>query len=351
MPDHGSAPDSAARPGPDSVPDDALGRRLEELLLGGPRRYSRAQVCAATGVSRDRARQLWLAMGFAETGDDDAVFTDADVGALQAWTHLVSVLPGLDDEVAHARAMGQALSRLAEWQAAELITQAGELAGPGMASTDSASTDSASTDPAAAVQLTAELLPVVERLQTYVWRRHLAAAASRVLPAFEREPSAATVVVGFADIAGYTRLSRQASPAELAAVLEAFEEDAAEAVASHHGRVVKTVGDEVLFVADQPGDGARIALHLTGAARAARGLPALRVGMAAGPVLNRFGDVYGPVVNVAARLTGLARPGTVLVDRELAAALRPDPDLAVKARRPSAVRGYRHLQSWSLRAR
>jgi adenylate cyclase len=316
--------------------DDALARRLEELLLGGPRRYSRAQVCAATGVDRDRARQLWLAMGFAETGDDDAVFTDSDVAALQAWTHLVSVLPGLDDEVAHARAMGQALSRLAEWQAAELVTQAAEVS---------------DADPAVAVQLTAELLPVVERLQTYVWRRHLAAAASRVLPAFTREPSAATVVVGFADIAGYTSLSRNVTPAELAEVLEAFEEDAAEAVASHHGRVVKTVGDEVLFVADEPGDGARIALHLTGAERAARGLPALRVGMAAGPVLSRFGDVYGPVVNVAARLTGLARPGTVLVDRELAAALRADPGLSVKARRPSAVRGYRHLQSWSLRAR
>jgi adenylate cyclase len=260
MPDHGPAPDTAARATPAAAQDDALGRRLEELLLGGPRRYSRAEVCAATGVSRERARQLWLAMGFAETGDDDAVFTDADVGALRAWTHLVSVLPGLDDEVAHARAMGQALSRLAEWQAAELVTQAAGAAGPDPGGPDPGSTDPGSADPAAAVRLTAELLPVVERLQTYVWRRHLAAAASRVLPAFERASSAATVVVGFADIAGYTSLSRNVSPAELAAVLEAFEEDAAEAVASHHGRVVKTVGDEVLFVADRPGDGARIAL-------------------------------------------------------------------------------------------
>jgi adenylate cyclase len=78
------------------------------------------------------------------------------------------------------------------------------------------------------------------------------------------------------------------------------------------------VGDEVLFVTDQPADAAEIALRLTSPGRSEQGLPALRVGMAAGRVLNRFGDVYGPVVNLAARLTSLARPGTALVDAELA---------------------------------
>ena len=86
------------------------------------------------------------------------------------------------------------------------------------------------------------------------------------------------------------------------------------------------VGDEVLFVTGQPADAAEIALRLTSPDRDRRGLPALRVGMAAGRVLTRFGDVYGPVVNLAARLTSLARPGTALVGAELAAALRRKAD-------------------------
>jgi adenylate cyclase len=68
-----------------------------------------------------------------------------------------------------------------------------------------------------------------------------------------------------------------------------------------------------------------------------------------GQVLSRFGDVYGSVVNLAARLTALARPGTVLVDRELADALRDEDGYQLRPRRPTAVRGYHHLRSWSLR--
>jgi adenylate cyclase len=71
--------------------------------------------------------------------------------------------------------------------------------------------------------------------------------------------------------------------------------------------------------------------------------------MALGQVLTRLGDVYGPAVNVASRLTSLARPGSVLVDRELAQALNAEPGYRLQAKRPATVRGYHHLRSWSLR--
>jgi adenylate cyclase len=181
-----------------------------------------------------------------------------------------------------------------------------------------------------------------------VWRRHLAAATGRALSATGDELSVRRSVVGFADIVGYTTTARHADIDELSALLEAFEKDATETIAAHRGRVVKTVGDEVLFVADEPADAAEIALHLADPARADAGLPSLRVGMGMGQVLSRFGDVYGSVVNLAARLTALARPSTVLVDKELADALRADERFRLRARRPTAVRGYHHLRSWSL---
>ena len=92
-------------------------------------------------------------------------------------------------------------------------------------------------------------------------------------------------------------------------------------MASNHGQAVKTVGDEVLFVTNQPADGAEIALRLTVSDRDRKGLPALRAGMAADRLLTGFGNAHGPVVNLATGLTSLAKPGTTLVDAELAAAL------------------------------
>jgi adenylate cyclase len=309
-------------------------QQLEQTLLGGERRYTRIQVTEAAGVSLDRARRLWMAMGFADVGDDAIVFTDGDIEALRVWDTLVGTgIVQLADESSVARALSQPLSRLADWQSQEVLARAADLnAGPEQLG-----------------ELASGLLPVIEGLQSYVWRRHLAAATGRALSGSMAELSARRSVVGFADIVGYTTTTRHSDIDELSALLAAFEKDAGDTIAAHHGRIVKTVGDEVLFVADSPSDAAEIALLLTDPGRTDAGLPTLRVGLAMGQVLSRFGDVYGSVVNLAARLTSLARPGTVLVDKELADALRDDDHYLLRPRRPTAVRGYHHLRSWSLR--
>jgi adenylate cyclase len=303
-------------------------------LLGGDRKYNRIEVTEAAGVSLDRTRRLWMAMGFAEVGDDECVFTDGDVEALRIWGALVGTgLVAQADEASVARALSQPLSRLADWQAQQVLARSRDLdAGPDQLA-----------------DLAEGLLPVIEGLQSYVWRRHLAAATGRALSSAGDELSTRTSVVGFADIVGYTTTTRHAGSDELSALLEAFEKDATETIATYRGRVVKTVGDEVLFVTDAAADAAEIALRLADPARTDHGLPMLRVGMAMGPVLSRFGDVYGSVVNLAARLTALARPGTVLVDKDLAEALRAAENYHLRPRRPVAVRGYHHLRSWSLR--
>ena len=137
---------------------------------------------------------------------------------------------------------------------------------------------------------------------------------------------------------------------ELGAMIEDFESIASEVIARHRGRVVKTVGDGILFTTAAAVDAVEIGLRLPEVWDAEE-RPPLRVGAAYGAVLTRLGDVYSPVVNLASRLTSLARPGTVLVDRELAERLRGLPEYRVRPLRRVSVRGYDHLQPWLVRRR
>jgi len=316
-----------------------LAERLEQVALGGPRRYTRRDIEQRSGVSRERTQRLWRALGFADAADDDMYFTEADLKALELIDRLVEA--GFIDatiESAAARAAGQSLSRLAEWQIGllhdHLVTRMG--GGPTEAENETV------------VRFAETILPVMDQLHSYVWRRHLAALTGRALSVPNEEDTSDQIVVGFADVVGYTRMSRQLTETELARLVEQFESMAIEVIASNGGRIVKTMGDEVLFVADEPDGAATIGLGLLDGMATDPELPKLRIGMAHGHVLSRFGDVYGPVVNIASRLTSAAKAGTVLVDRELAAALEGDTRFRLRRRRPMTVRGYSNLSSWRL---
>jgi adenylate cyclase len=117
------------------------------------------------------------------------------------------------------------------------------------------------------------------------------------------------------------------------------------------GRVVKTVGDEILFVATTPTDAAAIALALAETMAAAPDLPDVRVGLATGPVVSRLGDVFGATVNIASRLTAMAQPGTVLVDGPTAAGALDDPSFELDDAAVRAVRGMGLIRVGVLRRR
>ncbi|MEU3625798.1 adenylate/guanylate cyclase domain-containing protein [Amycolatopsis coloradensis] len=316
---------------------DALQQRLMRILLGGRRKYTRLEVAEKAGVPEERSRRLWRALGFATVDDDEVVFTDADIDAIRTADQLMNsglIDPGIEQAV--TRVLGQHLSRLAEWQVHMLWTMITENKDIG-------------TSERQIARLVDRLLPELEKVQNFVWRRHLAAYAGRAFASPDEDLEARTEVVGFVDMVGYTRLTRQIGEDELSAVLDRFESVATEVVAEHHGRIVKMIGDEVLFVADSAVDGAEIALALSERADADETLPAVRAGLASGRILLRFGDVYGSVVNLAARLTSTARPGTILVDKELATELLEFPEYEVRTRRPVSVRGYNRLRPSSLR--
>jgi len=206
---------------------------------------------------------------------------------------------------------------------------------------------------AQAVLITQELLPVLERTTVYVWRRHLAAEAGRaLLPAatgWDERVADRRAAVGFIDISGYTRLSRNLDLTDVAVLLERFETVVGDTVLAHGGRVIKNLGDEVLFVTEEPASAAEITLGLLEQIDTDPDLPPVHAGLAFGPVLYRSGDVFGPVVNIAARIAGLARQGTVRTDTAMATALADSTEFTLAVRAPRRVRGYLQLRTYRLR--
>ena len=125
--------------------------------------------------------------------------------------------------------------------------------------------------------------------------------------------------------------------------------DSFDAVTAHGGRVVKMIGDEVMFTVDSPRAAAEISLSLAEGTRGADDLTELRVGMAYGPLLEREGDLYGPVVNLASRMTAVAFPGTILVDAALRDELADDQDFRLRSMRPRHLKDLGRVPLWVLR--
>ena len=297
--------------------EDPIALRLEQLILGAERQYTPFRAARTAGVSVELAARFWRAMGFADIGQAIAL-TEADVIALRRLSGLVEA--GLISEptaIQVARSTGQTTARLAEWQTDSFLEELTEPPEPGM------------TRAEVAYPLVELLLPELEEFLIYVWRRQLAAATSRVVRSDDEEAVDRRLAVGFADLVGFTRLTRRLEEEELGELVEAFETTAADQVHAHGGRLIKTLGDEILYVADDPGTAAEIGLRLIETMTGDETMPALRVGMAFGTVTTRMGDVFGTTVNLASRLTSIAPRDAVLVDGELAQALGESGDAPV----------------------
>ena len=304
----------AGRPDPASTAD-----RFDEVLLGGRPSLTLAGVAEAAGVSVATARGFWRSLGFPDVDPGAVVFTHQDAQALRVVDRLLE--RGIVDErttTSILRAIGHVSDRLALWQTESLVE-------------DVARRYELDDTTARILYLDRlpDVVPELEELLAYGWRRLMSALVRRTHDEVslshaddhvgDRLPLARAV--GFADLVAFTRRSAGLGQKELGALVEAFEDTARDVVTAAGARVVKMIGDAVLFVADDLRTGAQVSLELLDAIRALPADLSLRSSLVWGRVLSRSGDVFGATVNLAARLADVAEPGTVLMDRASAATL------------------------------
>lgn len=315
--------------------------RLEEILLDGKRVLDRREAAKLGGISTVSARKMWRALGMSQTDGTEKAYTVSDAHALRMWAKPVA--DGLIDQgtaLSLARAIGQTTDRLVVWQMETLV--------------DFLTEEKGLTDPEArrdALQVVEDMVDPLQKMLTYSWRRNLAEVMGRLnvnvsdgLAIDNRQgwydssmPLARAV--GFIDLVSYTRLSQKMEPRQLANLVQEFQGMAYNIVATGGGRVIKTVGDEVFFAAETPLGGAEIAMTLMERVTAAEDLPQARVGFVWGRVLSRLGDIFGSSVNLAARLTAVADPGTIFTDEDTARVLSASDAYVFERRESISLQG------------
>ena len=293
-----------------AAPTGHLPGLAADLVLAEADSRSARVMAKELGLPLDEILAVWRTLGVVVPDPDQPCFSEAD-------TRLTGVLVGLRPVLGHhgdelLRVIGSSISRVAEAAIAMYVqTVEEDLAASGAQPVDFAR-ESADTARAA--------LGVGDGFGA-IFRHHLrdAVRRQRVAQSAVAERSLARLAVGFVDLVGFTALSRTLSPRDLIDVLRDFETRAFDLAIEHGGRVVKHIGDEVMFVALDADAGCATALALIDGYTDAGITP--RGGLAFGDLVTRHGDYYGSVVNLASRLADLAIPGEVLLTPEVAAAV------------------------------
>ncbi len=308
---------------------------IERLAMPEPILYDLDEIVEVTGMPADQITLIWRSLGLPEPRKGFRIFTEGDADMIRTVAGLIEVgLIEPDLAVQMSRVIGWSLARVA-----------------------AAMVDSIETDPAGRTSEDTDLalfagtmLPTLTEVIERVWRRHLQMEARRRIvreldPTEQREERA----VGFADLVGFTTLSQQVDDHTLAGIVGRFETIAYETVLRLGGRVVKMIGDEVMFVVNDPRRAVRIGLALAEEYAADEALSDVRVGIAYGPVLEREADLYGPVVNLASRIVNIAFPGSVITSDEVRHAVGDLPDLAWKSLKPRRIKDIGRVPLWAVR--
>jgi adenylate cyclase len=273
-----------------------------DLLQRRQPRLTTREATRLAGIPLELGQRITRTAGLGEPAPDDQAFVDADVVTFRLFAAAADMF-GVESALQFARVAGAALSSIAD----AAMTNFGQTVAPRLDAEGAGELARAQAVDAASRILFDEVPTVL----TNLFAHHCEAATRRTQAAGSVDTSDLTV--GFLDLVGSTMLAERLPPAELGALISGFEQDATELVSASDGRVVKTIGDEVMFVTTDATAACDLALELADRVERHGVLPRLRGGLAAGPLVRGYGDYYGPIVNTAARAAKLAEPGTVLV--------------------------------------
>jgi adenylate cyclase len=313
---------------------------LHELVRLGEPTLDPTTVCETAGVDREVGDQLWRALGFADVPEGVLAYTADDARALRLATQGLDDLQGAKRERAlqlileEARMVSAYLTALADTELDALAAEASLGLRRGV------------------------IADAVERgldsselgwFIVYVLRRRLdAVIRQRGTSAADPDVHAEELAVAFVDMTGFTRWSHEAAPREISAMLAVFEAQAFDSVAEANGRVVKLIGDEVMFVCPGVAEEARACLEIV-QARDSMPLPA-RAGLSYGPVLRRSGDYFGQTVSLASRINAIAEPGSLVVDNATREVLTCDGGFDTTPVGQHDLKGLGALTLWRLGA-
>lgn len=294
---------------------DAEGRLFavvgDRILRGTDPRLTSDECAAAAGVSPDRFLAAWRALGFPDPAPDHPLLTSEEAATFSIIAVADSVL-GVTGSDRLATTISRAMRTIAEATNTAFIE----------------ADDSTMLDRSGSELTTAQvdalydgMIPSFHQWLLVLHALHHESSNRHLELAFglgDRHEAAVRLAVGFADVTGYTALSNRLPSAEFATVISDFEQWAADSVRQGGAHLVKTLGDGLMFVGALEAV-VRTALRLAAPGAAPGGL-GLHAGVAYGAVLPRGGDYFGPTVNLAARLCGVAPDGVVIADSAAASA-------------------------------
>jgi len=280
---------------------------VERALAGPGPRYTPREIAKISGLDLELVQRFSAALGVPYPGPDEQTGTEADLEAVCRAKELRDA--GLPEEgmLQVARTIGMGMARIAEANR-ELTVRT--LMQPGDTERDLAHRFA---------QAAEFMLPLFAPILTYTFQAQMLEQIRRdVIGAADLESGeirgTTDLAVCFADLVEFTRLGEEIAPEELGSVAGRFEEMATE-VAEGPVRLVKMIGDAAMMVSTEVEPMLDAALDLIKLAEGeGEDFPVLRAGISYGPTLAQSGDYYGRSVNLASRITGIARPESVLID-------------------------------------
>ena len=282
----------------DACEHDQLGAVVGDRLLRPGPLLSMAEVSDATGLTLDQVMMVRRFSGFPDALPTDRVYVEDDLEMFRAFKLAAELFSPA--ELAHlTRVMGSSLRRVAEAAGEMFLRDVEAPMQPQATELDKAMATAAGN------QLARSATAVFDPM----FRAHLEMATRNMRRARAglSDYSMVPLTVAFVDLNGFTTRSGEVTADELLSLIMSFESTAIDLVSEHGGRLIKLIGDEVMFTTIDPADACHIAAEIV--QKAAGWATSARGGIAHGPVLTSGGDVYGEVVNRASRIADIAVPG------------------------------------------